>query len=58
LSELSYLGVLARDLKLLSDDEWQEFDALQAEAGKTTMGLYKVIARRGNDTGTTNRLTV
>jgi len=57
LSELSYLGVLARDLKLLAGDEWQEFDALQTEAGKTTMGLYKAIARRGNETGT-NRLAV
>ena len=51
LSELSYLGVLARDLCFLSAEEWKEFERLQSEAGKTTMGLYKAIARRANSTG-------
>ncbi len=46
LSELAYFGLLARDLGLLQDAEWREFETLSNEAGKTTMGLYKAIARR------------
>jgi four helix bundle protein len=46
LSELSYFALLARDLKLLSEDQWRDFGRLHAEAGKTTMGLYKAVARR------------
>ena len=51
LSELSYLGLLARDLRLFAGSDWQEFDRLHAEAGKTTMGLYKAIARRNRPSG-------
>ena len=61
LSELSYFGRLARDLELLSDENWKEFGRLEAEAGKTTMGLYKAIARREAIDGrraVSNRLTV
>jgi four helix bundle protein len=46
LSELKYFGLLAKDLNLLPHDEWQEFESVSAEAGKTTMGLYKAVARR------------
>ena len=45
LSELSYFGLLAKDLKLLADSDWLEFERFHDEAGKTTMGLYKSIAR-------------
>ena len=60
LSELSYLGMLARDLHLLTEDVWTDFDRVHAEAGRTTMGLYKAIARRTGPTGNhqpTNRPT-
>jgi four helix bundle protein len=52
LSELSYLALLARDLRLFAESDWQELDRLHTEAGKTTMGLYKAVARRtiGADT--------
>jgi len=46
LAELSYFAILARDLKLLSTEEWQQFDRLYDEAGKTTMGLYKAVSNR------------
>lgn len=46
LSELSYLGLVARDLGVLSSDSWKDFDRVHAEAGRTTMGLYKATARR------------
>jgi four helix bundle protein len=45
LGELCYFGLLARDLKLLADSDWQEFERIHTEAGKTTMGLYKAVAR-------------
>jgi four helix bundle protein len=51
LSELSYFGILAKDLELLSEGEWQEFDKRSIEAGKTTMGLYKAVARRAAPNG-------
>jgi len=46
LSELSYFAVLARDLNLLSVEQLAKLEGLHSEAGKTTMGLYKAIARR------------
>ena len=46
LAELSYFAVLARDLKLLSDDDWRTFDRIHDVAGKTTMGLHRTMARR------------
>ena len=51
LSELSYFGILAKDLGLLSEDDWQEFDKRSVEGGKTTMGLYKAVARRATPNG-------
>ncbi len=46
LSELSYFALLAKDLGLLPEEGWTEFARLSEEAGKTTMGLYKAVARR------------
>jgi len=60
LSELSYLGMLARDLRLLTADSWKDLDRVRTEAGRTTMGLYKAIARRTDPKGNhqpTNRPT-
>jgi len=51
LSELTYFGRLARDLELLSGGEWREFARLSDEAGRTTMGLYKAVARRAVPAG-------
>src|SRR2546427_10031573 len=51
LSELSYFGILAKDLGLLSEEDWQEFDKRSVEGGKTTMGLYKAGARRATLNG-------
>jgi four helix bundle protein len=45
LSELSYAGLLAKDLKLINDGQWEEFTALSAEAGRLTMALYKAVRR-------------
>ena len=46
LAELSYFGLLARDLNLLSHDKWVEFERAHDQAGKTTMGLQRAMARR------------
>lgn len=51
LGELSYFALLARDLRLLSGDSWDEFERLHEAASKTAMGLYKAIARRSNPRG-------
>lgn len=45
LSELRYAAVLARDLKMVMENEWQEFDGTCDRAGKLTMGLYKAPIR-------------
>jgi four helix bundle protein len=45
LSELRYSALLARDLDLLNDKEWNEFLSQVDEAGKVTMGLYKAVAQ-------------
>jgi four helix bundle protein len=60
LSELACFARLAHDLRLISDEDWIEFQRLESEAGKTTMGLYKVIARRETLDGRkeTSRLAV
>jgi four helix bundle protein len=49
LSELSYFARLARDLEFMTTSDWEEFERIHAEAGKTTMGLYKAVARRTQD---------
>jgi len=46
LAELSYFAVLARDLKLLSNEDWLALEQLHEVAGKTTMGLHRAMARR------------
>ena len=51
LSELSYFALLARDLSTLPPEHWTEFGRLHREAGKTTMGLYKAIARQKHPGG-------
>jgi len=48
LAELSYFARLARDLRFMADDAWREFEQLHDAAGRTTMGLYKAIARRSH----------
>lgn len=58
LAELAYFGLLAKDLGLFPDEEWTEFEKLSSEAGKTTMGLYKAIARAEGGDERSNRLTV
>jgi len=45
LSELSYVLLLARDLGLLSREEWDQLDRVQTDAGKTTWGLYRAVRR-------------
>jgi four helix bundle protein len=44
LSEPSYFARLARDLEFMATSDWEEFERIHAEAGKTTMGLYKAIS--------------
>jgi four helix bundle protein len=51
LAELSYFALLARDLGFLSKEGWSEYTLVRDEAGRTTMGLYKAIARQGNPGG-------
>ncbi|PYO89113.1 MAG: four helix bundle protein [Gemmatimonadetes bacterium] len=46
LAELSHFALLARDLKLLSNEAWVEFERMHDVAGKTTMGLQRAMARR------------
>jgi four helix bundle protein len=46
LSELSYFARLARDLEFMTTGDWEEFERIHAEAGRTTMGLYKSVAGR------------
>jgi len=46
LSELSYTLLLAKDLGLLSDEEWNRLDQLQQQAGGITWLLYKSLARK------------
>ena len=44
LSELSYTLQLARDLKILSHEEWNRLDQLQQKAGDMTWLLYKSMS--------------
>jgi four helix bundle protein len=43
LSELSYTLLLARDLKILSQEQWLELDDAQRKAGGMTWLLYKSL---------------
>ena len=46
LSELSYTLMLARDLKILSDEDWGMLDQLQQKAGGMTWLLYRSLTAR------------
>ena len=46
LSELSYTLLLAKDLRLLSDDQWNHLDHLHRRAGGITWLLYKSLASK------------
>jgi four helix bundle protein len=46
LSELSYTLLLARDLKVLSQEEWNKLDELHKRAGGITWLLYKSLSPR------------
>ena len=46
LSELSYTLMLAKDLKILSDEEWERLDQLHGKAGGMTWLLYKSLAAK------------
>ena len=43
LSELSYTLMLARDLKIVSQDEWLQLDEPHRKAGGMTWLLYKSL---------------
>jgi four helix bundle protein len=43
LSELGYTILVARDLGLLSVEEWRELNELRDKAGKATWGLYRTM---------------
>src|SRR2546421_8590520 len=43
LSELSYTLLLARDLKILADEEWGRLDQIHQKAGGMTWLLYKSL---------------
>ena len=45
LSELSYTLLLAKDLGILSEDQWRNLDQLHQRAGGMTWLLYKSLAR-------------
>jgi len=45
LSELTYFGLLARDLELLSREQWETFNQSCDSAGKLTMAFYKAVSR-------------
>ena len=48
ISELSYVLLLARDLRYLKVEEWGETEALRDHAGRLTWGLYRSLdTKRG-----------
>jgi four helix bundle protein len=46
LSELSYTLMLARDLKILSEEDWARLDQLHQKAGGMTWLLYKSLTAK------------
>jgi hypothetical protein len=42
-SELSYIFIVAKDLKYLSDVEWKNLEDLRANAGRLTWKLYNSL---------------
>jgi four helix bundle protein len=45
LAEVAYILRLARDLRLLSDDDWKRLEALRGKAGFMTWRLYQAVAK-------------
>ena len=47
-------GCMAGEMQIVdetpvyTEEDWKEFERLHTEAGKTTMGLYKAVARRAS----------
>ena len=54
LSELSYTLLLARDLELLTPEEWSRLDQLHRNAGGMTWLLYKSMLRKKASSAETN----
>jgi four helix bundle protein len=50
LSELSYTLLLARDLRILSQEQWLQLDEVQRKAGGMTWLLYKSLLGKGHRT--------
>lgn len=46
LSELRYTLQLISDLKMISEAEWQELEALRDKVGRLTWGLYALMKRK------------
>ncbi len=45
LAEVAYILRLARDLKLLSEEDWSRLEALRGRAGFMTWRLYQAVTR-------------
>jgi hypothetical protein len=53
LSELSYTLLLARDLQILTQEEWDKLDRLHRNAGGMTWLLYKsMLGKKGTSAAT------
>ncbi len=48
LSEVSYGILAARDLGLVTEDEWGHLDGLRDRAGKLTWGLYVCVRQKAD----------
>jgi four helix bundle protein len=46
IAELSYVFLLAKDLKYLSPEKWGEVEALRDHAGRLTWGLYRSLGAK------------
>ncbi len=46
MSELTYALFFAREIGLLSKEQWQELDSIRERAGRLTWRLYETMARR------------
>jgi four helix bundle protein len=47
IAELTYILLLARDLRYVRREEWGELEALRDHAGRLTWGLYRSVRRGG-----------
>jgi four helix bundle protein len=48
LAELSYTLLLAKDLRILSDEKWRELNHLHGQTGRLTWQLYRSLQPRGS----------